>query len=393
MTTLAVTAVSLRRLLRDRTALFFLVLLPIVVIMVIGATVNAGGTLRVGVVAGEPGPLAAELVADLRSAPATEVRSYDGEDAARTALRRGELDAVVLLPAGLDATLEAALRTGDTATIAMVGSGAPSTQQAARSAVEGVVARHAARLQAAAAAADVAGAAGGTGQSWLPQVAALQRQVPAVEVRSETVDATSDYLPSGFGYSAPTMLVLFVFITSLAGGAAIIQSRQLGIYARALAAPVRARHVVLGEAASYLTVALLQSLLIVGVGATVFGVDWGDPLAATALVAMWALVGTGAGLLSGTLFRTPEQASAIGPAVGIAFGMLGGTMWPLEIVTPAMRTVGHLVPHAWAVDGWIEVLSRGGGLADITTPLAVLGGFAALLITLATLRLRSRLTA
>ena len=91
MTTLAITAVSLRRLLRDRTALFFLVLLPLVVILVIGATVNNASTLRVGVVAGDPGPLTAELIADLRAAPATDVRSYGDEDAARTALRATSL--------------------------------------------------------------------------------------------------------------------------------------------------------------------------------------------------------------------------------------------------------------------------------------------------------------
>jgi ABC-2 type transport system permease protein len=390
MTALAVTAVSLRRLLRDRTALFFLVILPIVIILVIGATVNNAGELRIGVVAGDPGPLTTELVTDLRTAPATEVRSYAEESEARTALRRGELDAVVLLPPGLDTDLEAALRTGDAVTIPMLGAGALSTQQAARSAVEGTVARHAARVQAAAVA---AAAAGGTVQSWLPQVGRLQEQVPAVMVQSETVDATSDYLPTGFSYSAPTMLVLFVFITSLAGGAAMIQSRQLGIYERALAAPVRSRDIVLGETASYLTVALLQSALIVGVGAIAFDVHWGDPVAAAALVLVWALVGTGAGLLSGTLFRTAEQASAIGPAIGIAFGMLGGAMWPLEIVAPVMRTIGHLVPHAWAIDGWIEVLSRGGGIGDITTQLAVLAAFAGSLLVLATVRLRGRLTA
>ena len=151
--------------------------------------------------------------------------------------------------------------------------------------------------------------------------------------------------------------------------------------------------IVAGETASHLTVALLQSVLIVGVGSLVFGVSWGDPVAATALVVVWALVGTGAGVLAGSLFRTPEQATAIGVSAGMAAGMLGGCMWPLEIVGDTMRTVGHAMPHAWAVDAWVELLSRGGGLGDIAAQLAVLAGFAAVLLTAATLRLRARLTA
>src|SRR5450759_4400618 len=170
-------------------------------------------------------------------------------------------------------------------------------------------------------------------------------------------------MPAGYSYSAPTMLVLFEFLNAVAGGAAIIQTRKYGVFARALAAPIRPRDLVLGEGLCNLALALIQSVLIVVVGAVMFDVSWGDPAAAVALVVVWALVGTGAGMVSGTLFRTPEQATAIGPAVGIAFGMLGGCMWPLEIVPRSARLAGHAFPHAWAVDAWTNLLSRGCGLA------------------------------
>lgn len=171
----------------------------------------------------------------------------------------------------------------------------------------------------------------------------------------------------------------------------MIQTRRYGVFSRALAAPVRPRDLVLGEALSYLALTLGQSLLIVVVGAVMFGVSWGNPVAAAALIMMWALVGTGAGMASGTFFRTPEQATAIGPAVGIAFGMLGGCMWPLEIVPESVRLVGHATPHAWAVDAWVSVLSRGGGLAEIAGYLAILAGYAAALLAIASLRLRHSL--
>ena len=133
---------------------------------------------------------------------------------------------------------------------------------------------------------------------------------------------------------------------------------------------------------------MLQSGLIVLIGATVFGVSWGNPLAAAVLVVMWALVGAGAGMLSGTLFRTPQQASSIGPAIGLAFGMLGGCMWPLAIVSSTMRTVGHFTPQAWAVDTWTTLLSRAGTISDILRPLAVLAAFAVALLAIAIVRIR-----
>jgi ABC-2 type transport system permease protein len=296
------------------------------------------------------------------------------------------LDAVVVLPAGLDETLTG----GGAARISLLVNDSVLSGQAVWSAVNAVVAEHATMVQAAAFAAEHAG---GTVDSQLPTAEQVQVALPRVAVETEAVDADSDYLPLGFDYSATTLLVLFVFINALAGGAAMIETRKLGIYDRVLAAPVHARDVVLGEALLYLAMALLQSALIVVIGTVLFGVSWGDPLAAGALITVWALVGTGAGMLSGTLFRAAQQASAIGPAIGIALGMLGGCMWPLEIVPPAVRTAGHFTPHAWVIDGWTEVLSRGGGLTDVAGLLAILAGFAVALLVLASLRLRRSLTA
>ena len=207
-------------------------------------------------------------------------------------------------------------------------------------------------------------------------------------MRVVQAQSTSNVLPEGFSYSAPTQLVLFVFLSSIAAGAAIVETRRLGLYERMSAAPVPARSIVVGEALSAFTIAFVQSLLIVAVGSLAFGVSWGDPAAAGLLVAVWALVGTGAGMLSGTLFRTPEQASGIAPVIGIAFGMLGGCMWPLAIVSPVMRQLGHATPHAWAVDAWTDLLSRGGTVATVLPDLAVLAVFAAGFLVLATVRLR-----
>lgn len=188
------------------------------------------------------------------------------------------------------------------------------------------------------------------------------------------------------------MLVLFVFINALAGGAAIVETRRTGVYDRALAAPVPARTLILGETLAHLLPALLQSVLIAGIGALAFGVHWGDPPAAGILIAVWALVGTGTGVLAGAVFRTPEQVSSIGPMVGIALGMLGGCMWPVALVPDWLRTAGHAAPQAWAVDAWTTLLSRGGGLAAILRDLGVLTAFAVALLALATAALHRRLT-
>jgi ABC-2 type transport system permease protein len=108
-------------------------------------------------------------------------------------------------------------------------------------------------------------------------------------------------------------------------------------------------------------------------------------------VVTFALVGTGVGMLLGSVLRNAEQATSIGPPVGIALGMLGGCMWPLAIVPQPMRVVGHLFPQAWAMDAFIALIAKGEDIAGIALQLAVLAAFATVLLALATWRLRRAL--
>jgi ABC-2 type transport system permease protein len=382
--TLEITRLSLRRFARDRTATFFVVILPVVVIVVIGATVRGFGDFRVAVVDLDGGPIAARVVSSLESAPGVQLTRFDGVSAARTSVRRAETSLAVVVPRGFSAKLAA----GSPADVVLVGDRASSTYQAAASTASSAISDVSAHVQAATFAAGEAGVP--FAHALAVSNAVAERSTP-IRVRTTSVDSTSNVLPEGFSYSAPTMLVLFVFINALAAGSTLIENRRLGVYERMAAGPVRRRSIIAGETLGYLAVALVQSALIVVVGRVAFGVSWGDPIAAFVLIVAWALVGTGAGVLSGTLFRTPEQASSIGPALGVALGMLGGCMWPLEIVSPVMRTVGHIAPQAWAVDAWTVILSRRGNLFDIAPDLAVLAAFAAVLLVFATSRLRHRL--
>lgn len=383
MSALAVAQASLRRLLRDRTALFFLIVLPLVVILIIGAAERGFNTYPVGVV-NLAGPSGRGLIAELASMGDLSVKSEPDLAAAATAVRRGTVDVAVVVPAGIGATL----RRGGSVDVPLMDEPASTDQQAASTAVRSAIADYGGRVQAAQFTTSRVGGAYGANYAL---AAAMQRSHPGIEVRQLSADTSQQVLPQGYSYSAPTMLVLFVFLNAMAGAALIVENKRLGMYQRAMAAPIRTWTVIGGEAAALLVIALGQSLLIVSVGAVVFGVSWGDPLASAVLVALWALVGAGAGMLAGTVFRTPEQASAIAPTVGIAFAMLGGCMWPLAIVGAPMRLVGHFTPQAWAVDAWTALLSRHGTLATIAPQLLVLLAFGAGFLVLASVRLRRSL--
>lgn len=94
-------------------------------------------------------------------------------------------------------------------------------------------------------------------------------------------------------------------------------------------------------------------------------------------------------MLLGTLFRNPEQAAGISVMASIGLAALGGCMLPLELFSPTLKTIAHVTPHAWAIDGFADLIYRGGSLVDVLPEVGVLTLYAAVLILLASWRLRA----
>jgi ABC-2 type transport system permease protein len=149
--------------------------------------------------------------------------------------------------------------------------------------------------------------------------------------------------------------------------------------------------ILLGEALGRFGVALFQAVFIVAATALLFGVRWGDPLGAALVVVVFSLVGAGVAMLIGAIASNAEQASSIGVFAGLGIAALGGSMIPPEIFPPIMDTISRFIPHRWALDGFRELIA-GGGLATILPHLGVLLGAAAVILALATWRLRASLT-
>jgi ABC-2 type transport system permease protein len=217
---------------------------------------------------------------------------------------------------------------------------------------------------------------------------------PGVEVIRRTVG--DSLFPAGIGQfsvGAAQELVLFVFLTVLAGSAALIQSRQLGVTRRMLSTPTSPNTIVVGEGAGRMATGLVQGLYIVLVTSVVFGVRWGNLLAVTALLVTLSGVGAGAAMLLGTVFRNDQQAGGISVLLSLGLAALGGCMLPIELFSPTMTRVAHATPHAWALDGFADLVYRDGGLVDVLPEVTVLTAYASVLLALSAWRLRRAITA
>ena len=382
----ALARTELLRVVRDRTGLFFILVLPILVIIVIGSSTGSStGPPRVGVVDLDRTAASAALLADLEASDTLDVEILDDRETLAVDVRLDRLTAGLVVPPGHATELAG----GDTSELEMIVDPSRAATPAARTSIAAVVDRHAAVIAAASFATDRTGVSPDQAEAISATVAA---DLTAVTVEVEEIGTGGIDAGSPYSYPAAANLVLFMFINSLAVGGVIVESRRLGVTRRLLAGPVSPGTVVAGYGLSRFVVALFQGLVVVVAGTLLFDVDWGASGAVAALLVLFAVVAAAAGVLIGAVAHTPEQTQSVGVPLGIAMGMLGGALWPLDFVPDWLRQLGHITPHAWAMDGWVIVIFDDGGVGDIAVELAVLAVFAITLVTMSAIALRRAIT-
>ena len=146
------------------------------------------------------------------------------------------------------------------------------------------------------------------------------------EAGEESVLAEFEGL-GAFDLGAHQELILFMFLTSLAGSAALIQTRQLGVARRMLSTPTSTGTILAGETLGRFNIAMVQGLYIVVGTVLLFRVDWGDPIGAVAIVVAFSLVGAAAGILMGAISvavaDADRHAEVVKPGHGLGVSRLG----------------------------------------------------------------------
>ena len=385
MKALSIGWVNVKRMIRERSNIFFVFIFPIALVLVIGVQFGSSFAPTIGVHQGDESELSVQTVAALEDDDSVEVSLYAEMEDLVTAVERGTVQAGVVLPDAMQATAEA----GEVVEVGLIsrpdGTGT-QLQSVIGSAISDVMTPVGAAQFAVAEAA-------GTFSEALVVADELSEHVEPIEVAVTAVgEATFPETLGQFDLGASSQLVLFVFLTALAGSSALILTRQLGISRRMLSTPTPIRSIVLGESLGRFGTALIQGLYIMVLTLIIFQVNWGDPFGAVLILLALAAVGAGAGMLMGATFRNDQQAGGVGVMVALGLAALGGAMFPLDLFSPTMQRVAHITPHAWALDGYAELVRRGGSTLDILPELGVLAAYAAVLLLLAAWRLRVAIT-
>ncbi len=195
---------------------------------------------------------------------------------------------------------------------------------------------------------------------------------------------------SPFQVTVPGNAVLFGFFLAMTVAMTFASERKTGTWRRLLAAPVPRWKALVGTLVPYFVIGLVQMAFLFGLGALAFGMQVAGSV--TGLVALCVAVVVCAvclGLAFASIGGTEKQIGSTAPVVLLVMGLLGGCMFPRIAMPPFMKSLGLVVPHSWALDGFYDVLVRQGtSLADVAPSIGALLGFGVLFAALGLARFR-----
>jgi len=384
---------NLRLLASDRSALFWLIVMPVAFTLVSGLVFGGRGgrsdqPVRYALTVAnlDVGPEGAALVAAIEEADEIDVLLVEGPDAGAEAaelVESGDRSAALVIPPDYSAKLAR----DESAVLTFHRNPERMNPLITRQAVQKVIARRNVEVLAARGVRE--GYAELVGEPSDEKAEELRGRVeeyvsgawePApITVTTERLGrpAETEMPEGGFSHASPAMALMFVLLNGLMMSSALVTERRERTLARLFAAPLRRSEIIVAHVGWRFLVGMGQMWFLILLGALAFGVDWGGTASGLLMVTVvYVAAVAGLSVLIGSTARTSRQAESLSLVLALTMSALGGLWWPLEVTPKAYQAVGHAVPTGWAMDAMHDLVSRGYGLKGVAPEALVLLAFA-----------------
>jgi ABC-2 type transport system permease protein len=338
---LLLTIANIKSFSRDRAALFWTLAFPLIFVILFGSIFSGGNRAwTIGFVDLDQTSASTALKSAFGSIP--NVKLVDGSEADLLArMRKGEVSPVIVVPAGYSETV-AARRAPAALTVYT-----DPTQSAADAQTRQLVGFVLSAVNQAA-----------TG---LP---------PAIEPSFQAIQ-TNDL--TFISYVVPSILGMSLMQLGVFAAVPLVADRQKLILKRLQATPLRRWQLVGSNVLMRLLIAVVQTVIIVGVGSLAFHVQIaGSWLVIGALILLGSLAFIALGYVIASFASTEEAANGMTSVVQFPLMFLSGTFFPIDAMPDALRTVARALPLTYLSDGLRQVMVDGTPFSPLWVCFAVL---------------------
>jgi ABC-2 type transport system permease protein len=188
----------------------------------------------------------------------------------------------------------------------------------------------------------------------------------------------ADRTVTSLGYLAMGMMFLMSFATAL-----LLEDKEMGVFSRITTTPITRGSYMLQHLLSYIVVAVIQIVLIFLIVPKVVDISFGSTtlivLQVMFVTFLFACVCIAIGLVISRFAKNTAIAGAVVSLVNFPVLMLGGCMWPKEIMPTAVQKIGSFMPSDWFLSAARKVVN-GEGLGEAIKEIGLMVGLVVVLL-------------
>ena len=308
------TRANIKSFYRDRAALFWTFAFPILFVILFGYLFSGSpSTFDVGWVDEEQSAASTQLHDAFAQVPLIALQDATRDDALKQ-MRDGKLDAVIVVPAGLAAAVQPGTPPAQPFNLTVY---TDPCQQTSSGTVQQIVAQ----------------VVGGINQR-------LSGRPPSLAVDLQPLQTEG---LTNAAYFVPSILGMALMQLGVFAAIPLVSQREKLILKRLNATPLSRGTLVLSNVLMRLIIALVQTLIIVGIGMALFGVRIvGSPLLVAGLVVLGAMTFLSIGYVIASYARTEDTANSLASVVQFPLMFLSGIFFPIDFMPELAAASGGL---------------------------------------------------
>jgi ABC-2 type transport system permease protein len=178
-------------------------------------------------------------------------------------------------------------------------------------------------------------------------------------------------------YLLPGIITMAVMVTCLMNTATgVISDREKGIFRRLSLTPLKRQTLIGGQIASRYLVVLVQTIILIVLGTTAFGVNIGGNY-----LLFWVALTLGAfsffalGFALTTFIKSEKAAVPAAMAFFFVLLFLGGCLFPIDIMPGFLQPVCKALPSSHLNDALRIVAIEEGGFSEVWPEFLKMGGW------------------
>lgn len=349
--------IDVKRLFRDKVAIFFVFVFPLIFLFVFGGLFGRdnGISLEVGLVVQSKNEFTDQFTKQLQKTDVLEVnKDVKTLNEAKEKMKRGELDATIILPQEFGETKDGQPYPSGQATVLY-----DKSNEAA-------------------------------GQTLGAVMESVFKDINAKLVKTETpftvkTESTAEKGMTQFDYIFSGLLGFTILSLGIFGPTSVFpRLKQRGVLRRYRTTTLKVWQYFMGNVLSNALYGILSVALMFVVALTIFDLKMqGNYLTLLVLVVFATTAVFGVGLAIGGWAKNENQAAPLANLIAFPMMFLSGVFFPRYLMPEWLQTVSGLLPLTPMVDGARYIITEGQGLIDIMPQIGLLAAWIVVIYALA----------